>query len=129
MYASLSDLSVPVRHRVADENWNRRLRRPAGAQGSQAGTESLRQRAQHEDEELEKKSWRAEGLRIRREPYKIAVAPKQELTFHLVFHPSEASGAETFALPMLLEGVARQPIPSACANRCRAAASSLGSEL
>ena len=43
--------------------------------------------------------------------YKIAVAPKQELTFHLVFHPSEASGAETFALPMLLEGVARQPDP------------------
>lgn len=43
--------------------------------------------------------------------YKIAVAPNQELTFDLVFHPSKASGAETFALPMLLEGVARQPDP------------------
>ena len=28
-----------------------------------------------------------------------------------MFHPSKASGAETFALPMLLEGVARQPDP------------------
>lgn len=44
--------------------------------------------------------------------YKIHVAGKQELTFRMVFHPTDTARKVSFAMPFLLEGVVDQPTPA-----------------
>jgi hypothetical protein len=49
--------------------------------------------------------------------YKIHVAGKRELTFRMVFHPTDAARKVSFAMPILLEGVVHQPTPAE--NLCK----------
>ena len=49
--------------------------------------------------------------------YKIHVAGKRELTFRMVFHPTDAARKVSLAMPILLEGVVHQPTPAE--NLCK----------